>query len=498
MANRIKARAERNTKIRRTISEIEKTINKLERMKDEYLQKAIDAKSRGDNASYSLAKSGLNVTLSQIKRANEMLLNIEITSELQRTGDVNADFLSGMSTVAKRIAKVNRKSDFVKLQKEISKALSGMAEAQAGLDNFLQNTDSQFAALSNEEGSLSDRQIDALVDGQIGERELLMDEQLDKLLSGIDGNYVNANSVNIAVGGTENNATTVKVNVGGGIAQPTPMPIGRFEFEGKSSNAVDYTKILEPSEGINVIALADVIEPCNNAAVYLGRNADGDVSRVLLKDTPSIFISGVVGSGKTSFLHQAICSLVLTNSAEQLRLLIVDVNGKEFSCYNGIPHMVCDTITDSQVAKVAFDALQSEIERRYEIILSGGELNLPSVVMVIDEIDALNLDDGKTMSAFCRLLRQAQAVGVYVLAATRNVNSKTVTPFLLNSFNARIAFRMASKDDATLVGVDRAEKLTKAGCFIFAKNNVLTVYNAPCVTQNDIARTVSALSEDRL
>ena len=128
----IKKRAERNGKIRRTISHIEQTIAKLERMKIEYMQKAVDAKARGESASYSLAKSGLNATLTQIKRAKEMQLNIEITAELQKMGETNADFLTAMSTIAKRISKINKQSDFVKLQKEIQTALSGMEEAQAG------------------------------------------------------------------------------------------------------------------------------------------------------------------------------------------------------------------------------------------------------------------------------------------------------------------------------------------------------------------------------
>ena len=82
----IKKRAERNGKVNRTISQIKQTVAKLERMKDEYLQKAVAAKARGETGSYNLAKSGLNATLSQLKRSKEMLLNIEITAELQRMG----------------------------------------------------------------------------------------------------------------------------------------------------------------------------------------------------------------------------------------------------------------------------------------------------------------------------------------------------------------------------------------------------------------------------
>ncbi len=181
----IKKRAERNGKVRRTVAEIEQTIRKLETMKNEYMQKAVDAKTRGESASYSLAKSGLNATLTQEKRAKEMLLNIKITAELQKMGETNADFLSGMSTIAKSISKVNKQSDFVKLQKEIEKALSGMEEAQSSLDGFLLNTDAAFASISSAQGALTDADIDSLVDGKVSEKQLLMDEQIEKLVNNV-------------------------------------------------------------------------------------------------------------------------------------------------------------------------------------------------------------------------------------------------------------------------------------------------------------------------
>lgn len=87
----IRKRAERNSRVRRTISTIEQTVSKLEKMKDEYMRKAVDARARGETASYNLAKSGLNATLTQLKRAKEMLLNIKITAELQRMGESNTE-----------------------------------------------------------------------------------------------------------------------------------------------------------------------------------------------------------------------------------------------------------------------------------------------------------------------------------------------------------------------------------------------------------------------
>ena len=170
----------------RSIARIEQTIAKLERMKNEYIESAVGARERGETASYNLAKTGINATMTQIRRAKEMLLNIEITAELQRMGDTNADFLSTMSTIAKRISKINRKSNFVKLQKEIDSALSGVEQAQAGLDGFLKNTDAVFESIAQAPGALTDKQLDALIDGQATERDLMTDEQIKRLREILD------------------------------------------------------------------------------------------------------------------------------------------------------------------------------------------------------------------------------------------------------------------------------------------------------------------------
>lgn len=182
----IKKRAERNAEVGRSIARIEQTIAKLERMKNEYIESAVGARERGETASYNLAKTGINATMTQIRRAKEMLLNIEITAELQRMGDTNADFLSTMSTIAKRISKINRKSNFVKLQKEIDSALSGVEQAQAGLDGFLKNTDAVFESIAQAPGALTDKQLDALIDGQATERDLMTDEQIKRLREILD------------------------------------------------------------------------------------------------------------------------------------------------------------------------------------------------------------------------------------------------------------------------------------------------------------------------
>ena len=56
-----------------------------------------------------------------------------------------------------------------------------MEEAKAGLYGFFQNSDAAFATIAQSTSALTDEEIDRLVDGKTTEKELLMDEEIERL-----------------------------------------------------------------------------------------------------------------------------------------------------------------------------------------------------------------------------------------------------------------------------------------------------------------------------
>lgn len=430
----IKKRAERNGKVRRTISKIEQTIAKLERTKNEYMQKAVTAKSRGDTALYSLAKSGLNATLSQIKRAKEMLLNIQITAELQKMGETNSDFLSGMSVLAKRIGKLNKQSNFVKLQKEIDKALTGMQEAQAGLDGFLQNSDAAFAAISSSPSSLSDDQIDRLINGQVSEHEILMDEQIEQLMTASRGTDEKEQTVvgappapptppvQPAPPTARNDAFTPVMprdeRRDDLLAKPFPEPRGTFDFAPVYSAPItaDYTRgaLAVPS---------GVTEP-----MYI----TGEVT--LFSKTPNIAACGAPADIR-DFVDRVVCTQLVTLTAATERIVLVDLNGSGLDAYNGAAHMSCNAIKDATGAMAAISALTEEANRRFDMFAAAGasdintynmtaERKLPYLLFVITGSEGVS---GVAFDrAYSALARQGGACGIFTVLGM----GKTVSPIL--------------------------------------------------------------------
>ena len=79
-----KKEVEKRMLIKRTINEMDKQIQKLEKQKQAYIEAGKQAKQRGLTAQYNLALSGLKMTIAQQRRVYEMKLNFEITSQMKR------------------------------------------------------------------------------------------------------------------------------------------------------------------------------------------------------------------------------------------------------------------------------------------------------------------------------------------------------------------------------------------------------------------------------
>lgn len=441
----IKKRAERNGKIRRTMSQIDQTIAKLERMKTEYIQSANEAKSRGELASYNLCKSGINATITQIRRAKEMRLNLDITAELQRMGDSNADFLSSMSMIAKRISKINRKSNFVKLQKEIDIALSGVEQAQAGLDGFLKNTDAAFAAISQAPGALNDNQLEELINGHVTERDLMMDDQIKELQEKLGGGKKSEQAQEperVREGGE--NAPQPSEKAKPAIAKPTPAPQGAYDFgAGKSKPMPAGVKNL-----VSEITLGDMEKPC----VFI-RQANGDVVSIEFSEYPHIIITGE----PNSMQDRITCALAASFSAARLRLVLADFGSGRLCNYDGMTQLAANTVADADEFAPMLSELKAEALRRYDLFTNSGvnDINeyiaaggkLPYIVLIVNEFGEVT-GDMRTENELLRIAKSSGAVGIYTVLYT---GDKSVISSGFDGIGAaRIDF--TSGDEFTLGG----------------------------------------------
>ena len=172
---------EKKMLVKRTINTMNKQINVLEEQKKVFVEKAKTAKKNGLEAQYNLALTGYKMTLLQQKRAQEMLLNFEITSQMKDMTMMTKEFLGGMSVLSKEMARLADEKEFIKVQKQFELAM-GNAERQAEqMDMFMETSQDTFKSAQGSTDSIDDKEIKEMIDRQAGLDEF-GDDAIDKEL----------------------------------------------------------------------------------------------------------------------------------------------------------------------------------------------------------------------------------------------------------------------------------------------------------------------------
>jgi hypothetical protein len=184
---------EKKMLIKKSINEMNKQISKLEQQEKVYIDAAKRALKQGLKAQVNLALSGLKMTLSQKKRAQEMLLNFEITSQMKDMAAMTGSFLQSMGTLSKEMMRLTDEKQFGKVQQQFEQALAG-AEMQAEqMSLFLENSESAFSSNASAAGNseVSDEELKKFIESEaIGDYDLA--EDIDKELQELQKRNGNA------------------------------------------------------------------------------------------------------------------------------------------------------------------------------------------------------------------------------------------------------------------------------------------------------------------
>ncbi len=248
----------------------------------------------------------------------------------------------------------------------------------------------------------------------------------------------------------------------------------------------------------------------------LGLNVTGEPFFSNLNSMPHLLIGGQTGSGKSVGLNAMICSLLVKNPPEMLKMIMVDPKMVELGVYSNIPHLLTDVIIDSKEAASALSWAVSEMERRYLILkdlrvrnlssynnlrtkLKGGEElePLPYIVVVIDELaDLMFVARAKVEESIARLAQKARAVGIHLILATQRPSRDIVTGVISSNMPSRICFKVTQAIDSRVV-LDRsgAEQLLGKGDMLFQPPGTSEVIrlHAPFVSENEVENLVSYL-----
>jgi len=175
---------EKRMLVRKTLNTMNKHIKQLEDQKNIYIEAAKTARKKDLPMQYNLAISGLKMTIAQQKKAYEMLLNFEITSQMKDMSLMTSEFLKGMGVLSKEMAKLTNNKEFEKVQKLFEVAMEGVEMQTEKMDAFLDMNQTTFANHSSDGNRISDEEISTLIDEQAANSEF-GDADIDKEIENV-------------------------------------------------------------------------------------------------------------------------------------------------------------------------------------------------------------------------------------------------------------------------------------------------------------------------
>jgi len=247
----------------------------------------------------------------------------------------------------------------------------------------------------------------------------------------------------------------------------------------------------------DVLSSKEFVNSTSKLTLSLGKDIAGKSMIADLASMPHLMIAGTTGAGKTVCVNGIIMSMLLNASPDEVKFVMVDPKMVELAQYNGIPHLLCPTVTDPKQASAALFWVVAEMESRYKRLSKEGfrniqgynskEQRMPYIVVIIDELADLMQIAAKTVeSSITRLAQLSRAVGIHLILATQRPSVDVITGVIKANFPARISFKVASKvDSRTVLDMNGAESLLGRGDMLFIQPGDSKPTRGQCSFVND-------------
>ncbi|WP_420641498.1 DNA translocase FtsK [Candidatus Leptofilum sp.] len=252
-----------------------------------------------------------------------------------------------------------------------------------------------------------------------------------------------------------------------------------------------YVGIEVPNPAKALVSLRDVMETTafgklkSPLRIGLGQDVAGQPIVADLAAMPHLLIAGATGSGKSVCVNSIIASLLLLNTPDQLKLVMVDPKRVELTGYNGIPHLAAPVVVEMDKVIGVLQWAMREMDSRYKMFADVGARNivdynkktkrnkkidpLPYIVIIVDELaDLMMLSPEETERGVTRLAQLARATGMHMVIATQRPSVDVVTGLIKANFPARVAFAVASSTDSRVIlDATGAERLLGQGDMLY-------------------------------
>lgn len=208
----------------------------------------------------------------------------------------------------------------------------------------------------------------------------------------------------------------------------------------------------------------------------IGMDIDGKIFYSSLDKTSNILICGSSGSGKSMFINQILCSLILNYKPEELGLVLIDPKAVELDSFKDLKHLVFPFASSVDKTDDALTWVINEISNRK----TNEQVKHKPILVVIDEFADCAISNKTFHTQIEFIAENGPAFNVYIIMSSQNpryfiydnhkdhddLSYKTLNKL----FKTKVIFHM-SYDSKKLINEDAAKYLLGSGDMFFSCEN---------------------------
>ena len=162
-------------------NELKGAQEKLKRRRDEYIEKAKEAKKNGNMAQYNVYVSLIKNSMFYYAQAQDMEANLIIARDMYEMQNLNKKFVKSLDSVMKNVYKTCKAIHVSDSEKNFMKALYLQNQTSMELRDALKNNNVTFSSSVNTISDISDKEVTDLLDVDMKKDDSNIDDMLSVL-----------------------------------------------------------------------------------------------------------------------------------------------------------------------------------------------------------------------------------------------------------------------------------------------------------------------------
>lgn len=253
----------------------------------------------------------------------------------------------------------------------------------------------------------------------------------------------------------------------------------------------------------------------NSLELFMGLDVDGEPILKNLSSINGVLMAGCSASGKTVGINQMLAFLTLTNTPDDVKFILMDHRGSEFSVWADSPYLHQDILKDIKDMGLTLEDLIEESTKRKHLLLNSGCQNIEEynnnqdnqskishLVVVVDELYPLmqtTSDEKSPQTDIASLLSYGRVCGIHFIIASRSVRADMVNPDIKNKSDVKVCYSVSSTIESLIfLGKEGAEKIEERGsCLIaFADENTLERCQTTFITDEQLKLILTEIKKE--